>query len=85
MMFNNFSAAVNSIPGGRVMFSIILNFYNNFDRLQLYFFHYQNLTNNSNTFISMINTLQNKKGSLFQATVYNYADSFTLFRTIQDA
>lgn len=82
MMFNNFSAALNSVPGSRVFFSVVLSFYSSFDRLQLYFFHHQNLTYNSYKFISMINTLQSAKGCLLQNLIQTSSSYISTANTI---
>jgi len=72
IIFNNFSSTLNSVPGGRVFFSTFLNALTNFDRLQFYYFHQQNFTYNSEKFLSMINVVQNNKGSIISTLLQSY-------------
>ena len=69
-MFNNsYVSSLNSIPGSRVFFSFLMNFYISFDRLQFYYFHKQNFTQYAQIFLSSVHYFQEAKGSLAEMSI----------------
>ena len=66
LMLNNFTSSMNIVPGSRIFTYTLTNFLVNFDRLQFYYYHKQNLSYYSEIFLSNINTMQIEKGSITQ-------------------
>ena len=71
VVFNNITKGVNSLPGNRVLFYGFSSFMITFDRLQFYFYHHQNLTQESETLLSSINKMADEKGELMQTLLTN--------------
>jgi hypothetical protein len=65
-MLNNLTFFLNAVPGNRVFFYVLTNFMITFDRLQLYYFHRQNLTYYSEALLSNADTLVTERGSYLQ-------------------
>jgi hypothetical protein len=70
-MLNNITLGLNSVPGNRLFLFILTNFMITFDRLQLYYFHRQNLTYYSEVLLSNANTLVAERGSFLQTSFQN--------------
>ena len=66
LLLNNFTSSMNAVPGSRIFTYTLTNFLVNFDRLQFYYYHKQNLSYYSEIFLSNINTMQIEKGSITQ-------------------
>ena len=71
VVFNNITKGVNSLPGNRVLFYGFSSFMITFDRLQFYFYHHHNLTQESETLLSSINKMADEKGELMQTLLTN--------------
>ena len=66
LLLNNVTSSMNAVPGSRIFTYTLTNFLVNFDRLQFYYYHKQNLSYYAEIFLSNINTMQIEKGSITQ-------------------
>jgi hypothetical protein len=71
LMLNNYTQALNKIPGSRIFAYTLTNFLSAFDRLQFYYYHEQNLSYYSEILVSNVNTLIVDKGSIGQTILYS--------------
>lgn len=58
----SFTEGINKFPGNRVFLETLTDYLITFDRLQFYFYHKQNLTQNSYALLANVNTLTMEKG-----------------------
>ena len=65
------TVGTNNMPGNRIFFYALTSFMTSFDRLQLYYFHRQNISEYSNILLSTVNTISDDRGQLPQKILRN--------------
>ncbi len=74
ILINNFSKLINKVPGNRIIFNFITQFFSFFDRLYLYYYHQQNNTFYAEYFLNLSAQFNQNKSTMTQ-TLFQMCDN----------